>query len=98
MLGTDGLTCIWTDSLRELFHTNILFCSFKGECLLTVTESNPPAIQTLKENADAFRCLQHLVQIQPSEEIGHENSDAKTLLVSVLAAGKTRHRQSGNLP
>lgn len=57
------------------------------ECLLTITESNPPAIQSLKENADAFRCLQHLVQTQPSAEIGHENSDAKTLLVSVLAAG-----------
>ena len=71
----------WILELLDYHH-------FTGECLLTITESNPPAIQSLKENADAFRCLQHLVQTQPSAEIGHENSDAKTLLVSVLAAGK----------
>jgi len=57
------------------------------QCLLTVTESNPPAIESLKRNDDAYHALQHLVQLRPTSEAGHENADAKTLLISVLAAG-----------
>jgi len=57
------------------------------ESLLTVTESNAPAILSIKQNEEASRNLHHLVQLKPESDAGVDSTDSKELLLSILAAG-----------
>lgn len=56
------------------------------ECLLTVTEANPPAMQSVKQDADTMRNLQLMAQTLP-EDCLLETTDFKSLLTSVVVAG-----------
>jgi len=65
------------------------------ECLLTVTESNPPAIEFVKQDADTIRNLQLMAQTLP-EDCLLETTDFKSLLTSVVVAGILLNLSNGD--
>merc|ERR1712142_779904 len=65
------------------------------ECLLTVTEANPPAMQSVKQDADTMRNLQLMAQTLP-EDCLLETTDFKSLLTSVVVAGILLNLSNGD--